>query len=57
VGSVRAGYGHGKAWLAAVRALAGRNLGTPELAVIDGNPGLRGALKMQWAGDRDSALH
>jgi putative transposase len=37
-----------QAWLDAVRALAGRNLGTPELAVIDGNPGLRTALKMQW---------
>ena len=24
-------------WLDAIRALAGRNLGTPELAVIDGN--------------------
>ncbi len=39
-----------QAWLDAVRALAARNLGTPELAVIDGNPGLRAALKMQWPG-------
>ena len=39
-----------QAWLDAVRALAGRHLGTPELAVIDGNPGLRAALKMQWPG-------
>jgi putative transposase len=39
-----------QAWLDAVRALAGRNLGTPELAVIDGSPGLRAALKMQWPG-------
>jgi putative transposase len=39
-----------QAWLDAVRALAGRNLGTPELAVIDGNPGLRTALKIQWPG-------
>ena len=39
-----------QAWLDAIRALAGRNLGTPELAVIDGNPGLRAALKMQWPG-------
>jgi putative transposase len=39
-----------QAWLDAVRVLAGRNLGTPELAVIDGNPGLRAALKMQWPG-------
>ena len=35
-------------WLEAVRALAARNLGTPELAVIDGNPGLAAALRMQW---------
>jgi transposase-like protein len=39
-----------QSWLDAVRALAGRNLGTPELAVIDGNPGLRAALKIQWPG-------
>jgi putative transposase len=39
-----------QAWLDAIRALAGRNLGTPELAVIDGNPGLRAALKIQWPG-------
>jgi transposase-like protein len=39
-----------QAWLDALRALAARNLGTPELAVIDGNPGLRAALKMQWPG-------
>src|ERR1700738_1889613 len=28
--------------------LAARNLGTPRLAVIDGNPGLAAALKVQW---------
>jgi transposase-like protein len=39
-----------QSWLDAVRALAGRHLGTAELAVIDGNPGLRAALKMQWPG-------
>jgi putative transposase len=39
-----------QAWLDAVRALAARNLGTPELAVIDGNPGLAAALRMQWPG-------
>jgi putative transposase len=39
-----------QSWRDAVGALAGRNLGTPELAVIDGNPGLRAALKMQWRG-------
>ena len=37
-----------QAWLDAVRALAARNLGAPVLAVIDGNPGLAAALKMQW---------
>jgi putative transposase len=39
-----------QAWLDAVRALAARNLGAPELAVIDGNPGLAAALRMQWPG-------
>src|SRR5487761_1288431 len=37
-----------QAWLDAVRALAARNLGAPILAVIDGNPGLAAALKVQW---------
>jgi transposase-like protein len=37
-----------QAWLDAVRWLAARNLGTPLLAVIDGNPGLAAALKAQW---------
>jgi putative transposase len=37
-----------EAWLDAVRSLGARNLGTPVLAVIDGNPGLAAALKMQW---------
>lgn len=37
-----------QAWLEAVRALAARNLGAPVLAVIDGNPGLRAALEVQW---------
>ena len=43
-----AGVESEQAWLDAVRSLAARNLGTPELAVIDGNPGLGAALKMQW---------
>ena len=43
-----AGAESGQAWLDAVRALAGRNLGAPVLAVIDGNPGLAAALKVQW---------
>jgi len=37
-----------QAWLDAVRALSARHLGTPVLAVIDGNPGLAAALRMQW---------
>lgn len=37
-----------QAWLDAVRSLAARNLGAPILAVIDGNPGLAAALKVQW---------
>ncbi|HLW71084.1 MAG TPA: IS256 family transposase [Candidatus Binataceae bacterium] len=36
------------AWLDALRSLAARNLGAPRLAVIDGNPGLAAALKVQW---------
>jgi putative transposase len=45
-----------QAWLDAVRALAARHLGTPVLAVIDGNPRLAAALKMQWPA-RAPALH
>jgi putative transposase len=37
-----------QAWLDAVGSLAARNLGVPRLAVIDGNPGLAAALRMQW---------
>jgi putative transposase len=37
-----------QAWLDAMRSLAARNLGAPRLAVIDGNPGLAAALRMQW---------
>ena len=43
-----AGSESGQAWRDAVRALAARNLGAPVLAVIDGNPGLAAALKLQW---------
>ena len=43
-----AGVESEQAWLDAVRALAARNLGAPRLAVIDGNPGLSAALKVQW---------
>src|SRR5579859_7844282 len=38
-----------QAWLDAVRSLGRRNLGVPVLAVIDGNPGLAAALKVQWS--------
>jgi len=37
-----------QAWLDAVRSLDARHLGAPMLAVIDGNPGLAAALRMQW---------
>jgi transposase-like protein len=43
-----AGVESEQAWLDAVRSLAARNLGVPILAVIDGNPGLAAALKVQW---------
>ena len=43
-----AGVESEQAWLDAVRALCARDLGAPLLAVIDGNPGLAAALKMQW---------
>jgi putative transposase len=36
------------AWLELVHSLVKRNLGTPALAVIDGNPGLQAALRAQW---------
>ena len=43
-----AGVESEQAWLDAVRSLAARNLGAPVLAVIDGNPGLAAALRVQW---------
>lgn len=36
------------AWRELLQALVKRNLGTPTLAVIDGNPGLQAALRAQW---------
>lgn len=36
------------AWRELLRALMERHLGTPTLAVIDGNPGLLAALRAQW---------
>jgi transposase-like protein len=38
------------AWGEAVAGLIGRGLRAPLLAVIDGNPGLRAALRAQWPG-------
>ena len=43
-----AGVESEQAWLEAVRSLGARNLGAPVLAVVDGNPGLAAALKVQW---------
>jgi transposase-like protein len=43
-----AGAESGQAWLDAAQSLAARHLGAPVLAVIDGNPGLAAALKLQW---------
>jgi transposase-like protein len=43
-----AGAESAQAWLDAVRQLSARNLCAPLLAVIDGNPGLSAALKVQW---------
>src|SRR5437764_15114813 len=36
------------AWGELIQSLVARHLGTPALAVIDGNPGLRAALQAQW---------
>jgi putative transposase len=36
------------AWRETIRSLVERHLGTPALAVIDGSPGLRAALREQW---------
>ena len=43
-----AGVESEQGWLDAVRSLSARNLGAPVLAVVDGNPGLAAALKVQW---------
>src|SRR5271165_6687625 len=43
-----AGVESAEAWLDAVRSLGARNLGAPVLAVVDGNPGLAAALRVQW---------
>ena len=36
------------AWRELLQSLVKRNVGTPALAVIDGNPGLQAALRAQW---------
>jgi transposase-like protein len=36
------------AWRELLESLVERHLGTPSLAVIDGNPGLLAALRAQW---------
>jgi putative transposase len=36
------------AWRELLQSLVRRHLGTPTLAVIDGNPGLQAALRAQW---------
>jgi putative transposase len=36
------------AWRELVQSLVKRHLGTPALAIIDGNPGLQAALRAQW---------
>jgi len=45
-----AGVESERSWLDAVQALVERRLGSPLLAVIDGNPGLAAALERQWPG-------
>jgi putative transposase len=43
-----AGEESSAAWGEVIRALVKRRIGVPELAVIDGNPGLARALQEQW---------
>jgi len=43
-----AGVESERAWLEVVHSLVERRLGAPELAVVDGNPGLAAALSAQW---------
>ncbi len=43
-----AGQESESAWRDLLQSLVARHLGTPALAVIDGNPGLRAALQAQW---------
>jgi putative transposase len=43
-----AGQESAAAWRELVQSLVARHVGTPSLAVIDGNPGLQTALRAQW---------
>jgi putative transposase len=43
-----AGVESERAWLEVVHSLVERKLGAPLLAVVDGNPGLAAALRVQW---------
>ena len=38
-----------EAWQGVIRDLKGRGLKAPRLAVIDGNPGLRAAIELEWS--------
>jgi transposase-like protein len=45
-----AGEESAASWGEVVAGLVRRNVGTPALAIIDGNPGLHAALRMHWPG-------
>jgi putative transposase len=45
-----AGQESAASWGEVVAGLVGRNIGTPVLALIDGNPGLHAALRRHWPG-------
>lgn len=45
-----AGEESGASWGEVIKALVKRGIGVPELAVVDGNPGLAAALQEQWKG-------
>ena len=45
------------AWREVLLSLVARHLGSPALAVIDGNPGLQAALRGAMGAGRNPALH
>jgi transposase-like protein len=45
-----AGEESAASWGEVVASLVRRNVGAPSLAIVDGNPGLQAALRMQWPG-------